>query len=131
MTRFLGGGEREESVLLDFEQALGALHSLIGRHVLVLFSSQGGAPFIAGVVSGRLDRGEPDPRLQSLLLRADEKLVETLFFHVGSRQSGFVLRPDEFERAFWQNDAQLTLHLGECAVTILNQGELGKALQRG
>jgi hypothetical protein len=129
--RFLGGGERDESRLLDYEQTLGALHSLIGRPVLVLFSSQGGAPFIAGVVSGRLDRGEPDARLQSLLLRADEELVETLFFHVGSRQCGFVLRPDEFERAFWQTDDQLTVHLGECAVTILIQGELGEALGRG
>ncbi len=131
MKRFLGGGERDESSLLDYEEALGALHSLIGRHVLVLFSGQGGAPFIAGVVSGRLDRGEPDARLQSLLLRDDEELVETLFFHVGSRQSGFVLRPDEFERAFWQTGDQLTVHLGQSAVTILIQGELGEALDRG
>ncbi len=131
MKRFLGGGERDESSLLDYEEALGALHSLIGRHVLVLFSGQGGAPFIAGVVAGRLDRGEPDARLQSLLLRDDEQLVETLFFHVGSRQSGFVVRPDEFERAFWQSaDHQLTIHLGECAVTIMIQGELGEALDR-
>lgn len=131
MTQFLGGGEREESRLLDYEQTLGALHSLIGRPVLALFSGQGGAPFVAGVVSGRLDRGELDARLQSLLLRGDEELVETLFFHVGSRQSGFVLRPDEFERAFWQTDEQLTVHLGHCSVTILIQGELGEALRRG
>gem|GEM_PF-2386741 len=131
MTHFLGGGERETSNLLDYEQAVAALHSLIGRSVLVLFSSQGGAPFIAGILAGRLDRGESDARLQSLVLRDDEALVETLFFHVGSRQSGFVLRPDEFERAFWQTDDQLTIHLGECAVTVLIQGELGEALGRG
>lgn len=131
MKRFVGGGTRDESRLLDYEQALGALHSLVGRPVLVLFSSQGGAPFVAGVLSGRLDRGEPDGRLQALLLREDETLVETLFFHVGSRQSGFVLRPDEFERAFWQTEDQLTFHLGRCAVTILLEGELGEALGRG
>ena len=130
MSRFLGGGEREDSALLDYEATLQALLSLIGREVLVLFSGTGATPFIAGIVSGRLDRGEPDERLQALLLRADESPVETLFFHVGSRQSGFVLRPDEFERAFWQTDEQLTIHLGECAVTILIQGELGKALSR-
>ena len=130
MSRFLGGGERDDSALLDYEATLQALLSLIGREVLVLFSGTGATPFIAGIVSGRLDRGEPDERLQALLLRADESPVETLFFHVGSRQSGFVLRPDEFERAFWQTDEQLTIHLGECAVTILIQGELGKALSR-
>jgi hypothetical protein len=130
VSRFLGGGEREDSALLDYEATLQALLSLIGREVLVLFSGTGATPFIAGIVSGRLDRGELDERLQALLLRADESPVETLFFHVGSRQSGFVLRPDEFERAFWQTDEQLTIHLGECAVTILIQGELGKALSR-
>jgi hypothetical protein len=130
MSQFLGGGEREDSHLLDYETTLEALLSLVGRQVLVLFSGTGAAPFIAGVVSGRLDRGEPDARLQALLLRADESLVETLFFHVGSRQSGFVLRPDEFERAFWQADGQLTIHLGECAVTILIDGDLGEALHR-
>jgi hypothetical protein len=128
VSRFLGGGEREDSAPLDYEATLDALLSLIGRQVLVLFSGADAAPFIAGIVSGRLDRGEPDERLQALLLRADESPVETLFFHVGSRQSGFVLRPDEFERAFWQTDEQLTIHLGACAVTILIQGELGEAL---
>jgi hypothetical protein len=131
VSRFLGGGERDDSRLLDYEAALQALLSLIGRPVLVLFSGTGGAPFIAGIVSGRLDRGEPDDRLQALLLRADAAPVETIFFHVGSRQNGFVLRPDEFERAFWQTDEQLTIHLGACAVTILIQGELGEALSRG
>lgn len=131
MTRFLGGGERTDSLQLDYEETLGALHALVGRPALVLFSGQGGVPFIAGVVSGRLDRGEPDARLQALLLRDDAALVETLFFHVGSRQSGFVLRPDEFERAFWQGEEQLTIHLGRCAVTILTGGELGEALARG
>ena len=130
MSRFLGGGEREDSAPLDYEATLQALLSLVGRQVLVLFSGAGAAPFIAGVVSGRLDRGEPDERLQELLLRADTERVETLFFHVGSRQSGFVLRPDEFERAFWQSDGQLTIHLGACAVTVLIQGELGEALRR-
>jgi hypothetical protein len=130
MTRFAGAGERENSRLLDYEETLGALHSLIGRPVLVLFSGSQGAPFISGVVAGRLDRGELDGRLQELLLRADDRPVETLFFHVGSRQSGFVLRPDEFEQAFWEGRRQLTLHLGACAVTILVQGELGEALSR-
>jgi hypothetical protein len=130
MNQFVGGGERSDSVLLDYEATLAALLSLVGRQVLVLFSGTGPAPFIAGVVAGRLDRGEPDERLQEQLLRADTEPVETLFFHVGSRQSGFVLRPDEFERAFWQNDGQLTLHLGQCAVTVLIQGELGEALNR-
>jgi hypothetical protein len=130
MNRFVGGGERQDSSLLEYEAALEALLSLIGRQVLVLFSGTGAAPFIAGVIAGRLDRGELDERLQGLLLRADESAVETLFFHVGSRESGFVLRPDEFERAFWQTDQQLTIHLGQCAVTVLIQGELGEALRR-
>lgn len=131
MSRFLGGGEREDSKLLDYESTLSALLSLIGRNVLVLFSGTDAPPFVAGVVSGRLDRGEPDERLHELLLRADDALVETLFFHVGSRQNGFVLRPDDFERAFWQGEEQLTVHLGACAVTIVVQGELGEALDRG
>jgi hypothetical protein len=130
VSRFVGGGEQHDSVLLGYEATLAALLSLVGRQVLVLFSGAVTAPFVAGVVSGRLDRGEPDERLQELLLRADAAPVETLFFHVGSRQSGFVLRPDEFERAFWQTDEQLTIHLGACAVTILTQGELGEALRR-
>jgi hypothetical protein len=130
MSRFLGGGERDDSSRLGYEDTLEALLSLIGRQVLVVFSGTDLRPFIAGVVSGRLDRGEPDARLQELLLRGDAELVETLFFHVGSRQSGFVVRPDEFEQAFWQTDEQLTIHLGECAVTILLQGELGEALER-
>jgi hypothetical protein len=130
VSRFLGGGERADSSRLGYEAALEALLSLIGRQVLVLFSGIGVAPFVAGVVSGRLDRGEPDERLQALLLRGDAEPVETLFFHVGTRQSGFVLRPDEFQHAFWQTDEQLTIHLGECAVTVLIQGELGEALQQ-
>jgi len=136
MSQFLGGGASSDSEFLDYETTLQALLSLVGRPVLVLFSGTGtgagagAAPFIAGVVSGRLDRGEPDERLQALLLRDDVELVETLFFHVGSRQSGFVLRPDEFQRAFWQDGEQLTVHVGSCAVTILPGGELGEALQR-
>jgi hypothetical protein len=130
MSRFVGGRARAEAELLDYEAALQALLSLVGRQVLVLFSGIGVAPFVSGVVVGRLDRGELDERLQELLLRADPAAVETLFFHVGSRQSGFVLRPDEFERAFWQSDKQLTIHLGECAVTVIVEGELGEALRR-
>src|SRR5690242_15164384 len=130
MSRFVGGGERDDSTFLDYETTLQALLSLIGRQVLVLFSGAGVAPFVAGVIAGRLDRGEPDERLQELLLRADPSAIETLFFHVGSRQSGFVLRPDEFERGFWQSDQQLTIHLGQCAVTVIVQGELGEALRR-
>jgi hypothetical protein len=130
VSEFAGGAERGDSVHLGYEEALTALLSLIGRQVLVLFSGTGGRPFICGVLAGRLDRGELDERLQALFLRADEELVETLFFHVGSRQSGFVVRPDEFDRAFWQTDRQLTLQLGESAVTILVQGELGAALLR-
>jgi hypothetical protein len=130
MSRFLGGGKREDSSFLGYEATLEALLSLIGRQVLVLFSGTAGRPFIAGILSGRLDRGEPDERLQELLLRGDSEPVETLFFHVGSRQSGFVLRPDEFEHGFWQTGEQLTVHLGECAITILIQGQLGEVLQR-
>jgi len=130
MSRFLGAGVREDASFLDYEATLRALLSLVGRHVLVLFSGTGAPPFIAGILSGRLDRGEPDERLQGLLLRSDAELVETIFFHVGSRQSGFVLRPDEFGCAFWQGDEQLTIHLGECALTVLIQGELGEALNR-
>lgn len=130
MSRFLGGVAREGAEPLDYEAALEALLSLVGRQVLVLLSGISGVPFVAGVVVGRLDRGELDERLQELLLRADPAAVETFFFHVGSRQSGFVLRPDEFQRAFWQSDRQLTIHLGECAVTVIVEGELGEVLQR-
>lgn len=130
MTRFFGATEPDGSTSLDFEGTLQALLSLIGRQVLVLFSGAADGPFVVGVLSGRLDRGEPDARLQAELLRADSVPVETLLFHVGSRQSGFVLRPDEFDRAFWQSRDQLTIHLGGCAVTVLLQGDLGAALNR-
>ena len=63
-------------------------------------------------------------------MRADDTAVETLFFHVGSRQTGFVLRPDEFERAFLATDGHLVLELGSCAVSVLRGGELGRALER-
>jgi hypothetical protein len=129
MTRFQGGG-REESSELGYEQTLEALLSLIGRPVLVLFSGAGGSPFICGVLSGRLDRGELDERLQEVLLRADDNTVETLFFHVGSRQNGFVVRPDEFERGFWRSDGQLVVQVGNCAISVLAGGELGRALER-
>jgi hypothetical protein len=130
VTRFEGGGELPGASELGYEQTLEALLSLIGRPVLVLFSGAAGPPFISGIVSGRLDRGELDERLQEVLLRADESEVETLFFHVGSRQNGFVIRPDEFERGFWRSDGQLVVHGGDCAVSILVDGELGSVLER-
>src|SRR5205823_10810543 len=88
--RFSGGGLPQGTAELGYEETLEALLSLVGRPVLVLFSGTAGSPFISGVVSGRLDRGELDERLQEVLLRGDGMEVETLFFHVGSRQSGFV-----------------------------------------
>jgi hypothetical protein len=129
LSAFSGGGRPSGAAALGYEEALEALLSLVGRQVLVLFSGSEGSPFISGVISGRLDRGELDERLQALFLRADDTLVETLFFHVGSRESGFVVRPDEFVRAFWQSAQQLTMHLGGCAVTVLIAGELGNALR--
>ncbi len=128
MTRF--ESSREGAAELGYEQALKALLGLIGRSVLVLFSGTDGTPFISGIMVGRLDRGELDERLQEVLLRADDSTIETLFFHVGSRQNGFVIRPDEFERAFWRGDSQLVVHLGRCAISILVGGELGSALER-
>jgi hypothetical protein len=130
VSHFFGGGEHVDSEILDYEATLRALLSLVGRPVLVLFSGTGHPPSIAGLVSGRLDRGELDERLQALLLRDEATPVETLFFHVGSRQSGFVLRPDEFQGGFWRSDEQLTIHLGTCAVTILVHGELTGVSQR-
>jgi hypothetical protein len=129
VTRFEGGGPGGASEL-GYEQTLEALLSLIGRPVLVLFSGADRPPFISGVLSGRLDRGELDARLQEVLLRADDNAIETLFFHVGSRQNGFVLRPDEFVRGFWRGDGQLVVQVGECAITVLPGGELGQALER-
>jgi hypothetical protein len=130
VTRFEGGGELEGASDLGYEETLEALLSLIGRPVLVLFSGADGSPFISGIVSGRLDRGELDERLQEVLLRADETAIETLFFHVGSRQNGFVVRPDEFERGFWRSDGQLVVHVGSCAISVLVDGELGSVLER-
>ena len=124
------GDDLEGASELGYEQALEALLSLIGRRVLVLFSGVDGSPFISGIVSGRLDRGELDERLQQVLLRADDSAVETLFFHVGSRENGFVIRPDEFKRGLWRNDNQLVLHVGRCAISVLAGGELGSALER-
>jgi hypothetical protein len=129
VTRF-DGDRREDAVELDYEQALEALLGLIGRQVLVLFSGADGSPFISGVLAGRLDRGELDERLQQVLLRSDNAAVETLFFHVGSRQNGFVVRPDEFERGQWRSEDQLVLQFGCCAISVLAGGELGKALAR-
>jgi hypothetical protein len=130
VTRFEGGAEFEGASELGYEQTLEALLSLIGRPVLVLFSGVEGSPFISGIISGRLDRGELDERLQEVLLRADATEIETLFFHVGSRQNGFVVRPDEFERGFWHDSGQLVVHIGRCAISILAGGELGRALDR-
>jgi hypothetical protein len=130
VTRFEGGGRPEGATDLDYEETLQALLSLIGRPVLVLISGVDGPPFISGIISGRLDRGEPDERLQEVLLRADPTAVETLFFHVGSRQSGFVVRPDEFRDGFWLDSGQLVVQVGSCLITILVGGELGKALER-
>ncbi len=130
MNRFSAGQRPDESPELEYEETLEALLGLVGRPVLVLFSGTDGSPFIAGVVAGRLDRGELDARLQEVLLRGDDARLETLFFHVGSRQSGFVLRPDEFQRAFWRGDGQLVLELGSCSVNVLPAGELGTALER-
>ena len=129
MTRF-ESGRISGAAELGYEQALEALLGLIGRPVLVLFSGAGEPPFISGIISGRLDRGELDERLQEVLLRADVSAIETLFFHVGSRQNGFVVRPDEFERGFWRSDSQLVVHVGRCAINLLVSGELGKALER-
>jgi hypothetical protein len=129
LTRY-EGDDLEGASELGYEQALEALLSLIGRRVLVLFSGVDGSPFISGIVSGRLDRGELDERLQQVLLRADDSTVETLFFHVGSRENGFVIRPDEFKRGLWRNDNQLVLHVGRCAISVLAGGELGSALER-
>jgi len=128
VSRFFGQDVPAGTESLDYESTLEALLSLIGRQVLVLFSGAEGGPFVVGVLSGRLDRGELDERLQAVVLRSDEALVETLFFHVGSRMNGFVLRPDEFERAYWRTSEQLTIQLGNCAITVLTQGELGEAL---
>jgi hypothetical protein len=130
VTRFEGAGDLEGASELGYEQALEALLGLIGRPVLILFSGADGSPFISGVIAGRLDRGELDERLQEVLLRADDTEVETLFFHVGSRQSGFVIRPDEFERGFWRSDEQLVLHVGRCAISVVVGGELGRSLER-
>ena len=130
MKRFSGGGLPAGTSELGYEQTLEALLGLVGRQVLVMFSGAGGAPYIAGVLSGRLDRGELDGRLQDVLLRGDDAKVETLFFHVGSRQSGFVVRPDEFERGYWQRDGQLVVQLGSCAVSVLVAGELGSVLEQ-
>jgi hypothetical protein len=130
VTRFEGGGDLVGAGELGYEQALEALLGLVGRPVLVLFSGADGSPFISGIIAGRLDRGELDKRLQEVLLRADDVAVETLFFHVGSRQNGFVVRPDEFERCFWRSDGQLVLHLGRCAISVLAGGELQSVLER-
>lgn len=129
MTRFEGGGA-DGALELGYEQSLEALLSLIGRHVLVFFSGADGSPFISGIVAGRLDRGELDERLQEVLLRSDDSAVETLFFHVGSRLSGFVVRPDEFQRGFWRTDDQLVLQFGRCAISVIAGGDLEKALER-
>lgn len=72
MSQFLGGGDHDESSLLDYEATLKALRSLIGRQVL-------------------------PRRVRTGLLAATNKL---------------------------------TIHLGDCAITVMMQGELGEALRR-
>src|SRR5205085_410693 len=114
LSRILGGGEREDSPARLRGDARGA--ALAGR-------PSGSRPLL------RVGRRELDERLPALL-RGDAELVETLFSGVGSGQSGFVVPPDEFVHGFWQADKRLTIHLGESAVTILLEGELGEALQR-
>ena len=47
-----------------------------------------------------------------------------------ARQSEFVLRPDEFERGFWQGEGQLVVQPGNCVMSVLVDGELGPALER-
>lgn len=64
MTRFDDGDELDGAAELAHEQTL--LFSFIGRPVLVLFSGADGSPFISGILSGRLDRGELDERLQEV-----------------------------------------------------------------
>lgn len=130
MTRFLGAAPVDDSQKLGYEETLNALLGLIGRQVLVVFSGVDDSPFIAGLISGRLERGEPDERLREVLLRSEQEEIETIFFHVGSRQSGFVIRPDEFDQGFWRTDRQLVAQLGNLAVTVLLGGELGQALER-
>jgi hypothetical protein len=127
---FHGGGEIADSPKLGYEETLNALLGMIGRQVLVLFSAADGAPFIAGVVAGRLERGEPDERLREVRLRSEPQEIETIFFHVGSRQTGFVIRPDEFVHGFWRTERQLVAHLGAVAVSVLVRGDLGEALAR-
>ena len=65
-----------------------------------------------------------------MLLRGDAAEVETLFFHVGSGQNGFVLRPEDFECGFWEGEGQLVVHLCSCAVSVFAGGVLGRALER-
>ena len=130
MTRSSADRLPDGTAELGYEQTLEALLGLVGRPVLVLFSGADRAPFIVGVVAGRLDRGEFDERLQQVLPSGDGAKVETLFFHVGSRQSGFVIRPDDFERGFWRGEGHLVVQVGSCAVSVLARGELGDALER-
>ena len=78
----------------------------------------------------RFDAGEPEGAVELDYEQALEALLTMVFFHVGSRQSGFVIRPDEFERGFWRGDNQLALRVGQCAITVLAGGELGRALER-
>jgi hypothetical protein len=128
VTRFAEGRLPDGAAELGYEQTLEALLGLVGRPVLVLFSGADRSPFIVGVVAGRLDRGELDERLHEVLPGGAETKVETLFFHVGSRQSGFVIRPDDFVRGFWRGEGHLVVQVGSCAVSVLARGELRDAL---
>jgi hypothetical protein len=53
---------RSDGAEFGYEQTLEALQGLIGRPVLVPFSGTHGSPFVSGILSGRLDRGELDER---------------------------------------------------------------------
>ncbi len=41
-----------------------------------------------------------------------------------------MVRPDGFERGFWQRDDQLVLQFGRCAISMLVRGEVTGALER-
>ena len=51
MSRYAGAEKHDSLQLLGYEETLNALHVLIGRHVLVLFSGTEGTPFISGIIS--------------------------------------------------------------------------------
>ena len=103
MTRFNGAGELDEA---GYEQTREALPGVIGHPVLVVFSRvAGGAPR-----RRHRDRDAVLPR------------------RLGPER--FVVRPDEFERAFRRSDGELVAHVGHCAIHRFVAGESGTALER-